>query len=425
MDLFKRLSVISSQQFLLSRSLMVIIASFAANIFAYLFQLVSGRYFSKEDYGILVALFSLSGIIPLFVQFFVSGIPKLVAEIKDINYPARISGLFYTILKINGGITLVILFLMLLSKNAVARFLNIHDTTIMDPFIFAVAAGILTLFMAPFIQGLMRFKAYSFITLLTAISKLAVAVVVLYFTLTLKDIFWGLTLTTLLMGLICYQILRKNLNLNWMVKIDREDLETLVKYSLGGALALIGLNLVNSTDVLLVKHFFDAEHAGTYSSVSIIGRIIFYAASPVAIVMLPICAEKFKKQENFIKPFLAAITVSAFVCLVATFVYFEFPHLVITVLFGSSYLSAEPYLALFAIFMLAYTLLYIFATFFIAISKFFLSSLVILSALLQIAGIYLFHENITQVIYASIFAVSTVLIIYIVMFVDLLRKQRN
>lgn len=424
MDLLKKLGIFSNHKFLISRSLMVIVASFTASIFAYLFQLVSGRYFSKEDYGVLVALFSLSGIIPLIIQFFISGIPKLVAEIKDIDYPSRISSLFYTILKVNASLTLVILVLMLLAQNSIANYLNIVDRSVMNPFTFAVAAGILTLFMVPFIQGLMRFKAYSFITLLTSISKLVVALTVLLLGLALKDIFWGLTITTITIGLIAYRILRKNINLDWKA-VNEKDVSLLIKYSLGGALALIGLNLVNSVDVILVKHFFDADHAGTYSSISIIGRIIFYAASPVAIVMLPICAEKFKKNENFIKPFLMAVGISTFICLVSAFVYFEFPHLIITILFGKAYLSAEPYLGLFAIFMLLYTLQYIFATFLIATSKFKLSSLVIISAILQYIGITLFHENISQVIYSSIFSVSAVLIIYLGVFVKLFSNKNN
>ncbi len=401
---------------------MVIIASFTANIFSYLFQLVSGRYFSKEEYGVLVALFSLSGIIPLVAQFFVSGIPKIVAEIKDVDYPNRISSLFYAIFKINTFITLGTLVLMFLFKDNIADFLNITDKSVLVPFTFAVAAGTFTLFFIPFIQGLTRFKAYSFVTLLTAIAKLSVAIVVLYLGLAVKDIFWGLTFTTLGIGIICYKILLKNINLNWRLT-DREDIDILIKYSLGGALSLIGLNLLNLTDVILVKHFFSPEMAGVYGSISVIGRIVFYAASPVAIVMLPICTEKFKKGEDFIKPFLSALAISGTICITAAFFYSEFPHFVITTLFGSSYLSAEPYLGLFAFFMLGYTFIFIFSTFFIAISKFFLSSLVIISAIVQAAGIYFFwHENIYQVIYVSIFSVSLVLIAYLFAFFILLRK---
>ena len=104
---------------------------------------------------------------------------------------------------------------MLIFKNAIAKFLNITDISVMNPFIFAVSAGILTLFMVPYVQCLMRFKAYSFITLLAAVSKLTVALVVLFLGLTLKDIYWGLTFTTLLIGIISYKVLLKNLNLNW------------------------------------------------------------------------------------------------------------------------------------------------------------------------------------------------------------------
>jgi O-antigen/teichoic acid export membrane protein len=402
---------------------MVIIASFAANIFAYLFQLVSGRYFSKEEYGVLIALFSLSGLIPLVAQFFVSGIPKLVAEIKDVDYPTRISSLFYAILKVNTVLTVITFVLMLVLKDEIASFLNITDTSVIMPFIFAVSAGTLMLFITPFIQGLARFKAYSFITLLTAIAKLAVAVIVMFFALEIKDIFWGLTIATLALGVMCYKILLKNINLNWRLN-DTKDLETLVKYSLGGALSLIGLSLLNLSDVILVKHFFAPDLAGVYGSISVIGRIVFYAASPVAIVMLPICTEKFKKGEDFIKPFFSSLAIALAICLTATFIYFEFPHLIITALFGKSYLAAEPYLGIFAIFMLVYTMLFIFSTFYIAISKFFLSSLVIISAILQLAGIWVFHENIYQVVYVSIFSVSIVLIIYLFTFWDLVKKRK-
>lgn len=422
MKILEKFRTLSNEKFLLSRSILIIAASFTANIFAYLFQLVSGRYFSKEDYGVLVALFSLSGIIPLILQFFTSGIPKLVAEIKDIDYPKRISSLFYTIFKINAGISLLILIGMLLLKNNIAEFLNIENTTVMYPFIFAVAAGVLTLFMTPYIQGLMRFKAYAFVTLLTSISKFLVALTVLLLGLTLSDIFWGLTITTTIMGIIAYSLLLKNLDFKWRI-FNKPDLSLLIKYSLGGALALIGLNLVNSIDVILVKHYFSPEIAGTYSSISVIGRIIFYAASPVAIVMLPICAQKFKKGENFIKPFLAAIGISTIISGVATFLYAEFPHLIITTLFGNEYLTAEPYLGLFALFMLIYTILYIFATFLIATSKFKLSSLVIIASGLQYFGIKLFHANITQVIYVSIAAVSIVLVVYLFLFIGVIKHK--
>jgi len=89
------------KQFLLSRSIIVITSAMLGNIFAYLFQIISGRYFDIENYATLVALFSVSGIITLFISFLANGIVKTVSEIKDVDYPKRISALFFTILRIN------------------------------------------------------------------------------------------------------------------------------------------------------------------------------------------------------------------------------------------------------------------------------------------------------------------------------------
>lgn len=56
--------------------------------------------------------------------------------------------------------------------------------------------------------------------------------------------------------------------------------------------------MIRKSIVFLVKHFFDPVIARQYAAISIIGRSIFYAVSPIAIVMLPLVARKKERGKS-------------------------------------------------------------------------------------------------------------------------------
>jgi O-antigen/teichoic acid export membrane protein len=111
-----------------------------------------------------------------------------------------------------------------------------------------------------------------------------------------------------------------------------------------------------------------------------------------------------------------AVLLSLSISTIGVFAYWTFSHKIIKLLFGAGYLSAEPYLGIFALFMLLYSLVYIFAWFFVSISQFKLGSLVIISAILQFVGLHYFHKSISEVILVSMLSVGSVAVIYIIVF---------
>lgn len=394
---------LSNKNFILSRSAIVITASMISNVFAYLFQLLAGRYLSIEDYGKLTSLFSLSGIIPLSIGIFLGALPKLVAEIREDNYPNRISKLFFTLLYFSTASFIFVTISLFVFQQQIADYLNIRELDLIRMFALAVGTGILTYFLAPFLQGLMRFKAFSFVTILTASLKLGVVLAVIYLTLGVKDIFTGLAITTFIVGAISVWTLKKNLKLKFD-NLDWSDFRTLTKYSLFSSLGLVGLNIMQNIDLIVAKNLFDEMTAGLYGSTTVTGKIIFYAASPVSIVMLPICSEKFKKGQNFVKPFIASLGIALFICISGSLVYTFAPELTIKLLFGEKYLGVIEYLSLYSIYMLFYTLMNFLALFLISISRFRLSSLPLFAAIVQYFSIQFFATSIHDIIIFSIVA---------------------
>ena len=413
----KVLNRFSQHTFVISRSFIVVAVSMISNVFAYIFQLITGRYFSVEEYGQLTSLFALSGIIPLTLTAFTGAIPKLVAEIKDKDYPREISKLFFTLLKFHLLIGILILGIMILQQNQIAEYLQINNNTLIVYFSFAVASGMTFSFIAPFMQGLMRFKALSAVTFITALTKFLVGIYVVYFLMPLKDIFSGLAISTLIVGILSIFALKKNLSYKEFNTNDKENFKKLIEYSLLSSLSILGLFLMQNIDIIEVKHLFDPAIAGIYGSTGVIGKIIFYAASPVALVMMPICAEKFKKNENFLKPFSISIALVILIALTGTLVYSIFPELTIRTLFGIKYLAAKDYLPMYSIYMLVYTILYFITLFLLAISRFKIASLAMIAAIIQYFGIKFFANNLNDVILISTVAslsMTLILIGYII-----------
>ncbi len=415
---------VKTEKFILTRSILVISASMLGNVFGYLFQIYSARYFKIEDYSVLISLFNLSGILLVFITFFTGGLTKLVAEIKDVDYPERISKLFLTLIKFHFTFSIVLLILMILCAPLIQSYLKINDLKLIYAFSFAIFAGNLVGFLPPMLQGLLRFKAYSLVSFMAAMTKFLVIVVVMYLQLYVFDVFIGLALTTLTMGLLSFLLLRKNLRIK-KYEFDIDDFKKLIKYSLLSAIGMAGISVMQNLDVVLVKHHFDALTAGIYGSTTVIGRIVFFAASPVAIVMLPICAEKFKKSEDYIKPFLISIFISAGIAITISMMYGFAPKFIINVLFGSKYEGAIPYLGFYGFYMVAYTILNLLTVFFISISKFKYAALAIVAPIIEYIGLLTFNKTLNEIITVNVVSCLITIVLLGISFAKVLGENKK
>ena len=69
-------------------------------------------------------------------------------------------------------------------------------------------------------------------------------------------------------------------------------------YSLPVMFAMISLSIPSNLDVILAKYFFSPAEAGLYTSVSVLGKIVFFFSGAVGTVMFPMITEKFTKRED-------------------------------------------------------------------------------------------------------------------------------
>ncbi|MDH3381435.1 MAG: sugar isomerase [Flavobacteriaceae bacterium] len=167
--------------------------------------------------------------------------------------------------------------------------------------------------------------------------------------------------------------------------------------------------IINNSDIILVKHFFDNEQAGLYASLALIGRVVYFVAWMFVMLLLPKVIQM-KKEGKDTMPILLKY-VFYIVCLSTAIVigtYF-FPELVVRLMFGEQYISIAFLLWKYALATSIFAVANIFAYYFLSIGKY---VPVVVSAILgttQIGLIMINHDSLEQVVIMQIIAMVLLL----------------
>jgi O-antigen/teichoic acid export membrane protein len=177
----------------------------------------------------------------------------------------------------------------------------------------------------------------------------------------------------------------------------------------------VGLISFISTDIILVKHFFDPTQAGLYAGLSLIGRIIFFVSAPIGTVMFPIIVQKHTKGDSFSNTFKMALGLVLIPSLLLSLFYLFYPTFsILFFLKRPEYLSISPLLGLFGFYITFYNVLYLFANFYLSIKKTFIYIPILTGALLQILLITIYHQSFIQIIMISFVLVLLLVIGFLV-----------
>jgi O-antigen/teichoic acid export membrane protein len=167
--------------------------------------------------------------------------------------------------------------------------------------------------------------------------------------------------------------------------------------------------IINNSDILLVKHYFNNEQAGLYASLALIGRVVYFVAWMFVMLLLPKVIQLKKDGADtlpiLLKYVFYIVLLSAFIVL-GTFL---FPELVVKIMFGKKYLPIAFLLWKYALATSIFAVANIFAYYFLSINKY---VPVIISAILGLTQILLivsFHNSLEQVVIMQIIAMIILL----------------
>ncbi len=168
--------------------------------------------------------------------------------------------------------------------------------------------------------------------------------------------------------------------------------------------------LINYSDLLMVKHHFSAETAGLYSSLSIIGKVVYFATWSIVLVMMPKVIEKEKKGEDHRSLFNFSLLIVAISGICIVLMCFFFGNSIIGLIMGTQYLAAAPLLWKYALSTCLFSLANIFCYYYMSLDKFIPMYIALGFGLAQITLLHFFHGSIEQVIYLQIALMSAFLV---------------
>ncbi len=174
--------------------------------------------------------------------------------------------------------------------------------------------------------------------------------------------------------------------------------------------ALIGQALITNSDFLLVKSLFSPAESGLYAAVSVLGRIAYFGALPLTIIMVPLFARRQALDQPTRPLFFVMLAGGAVFCtgLVGTAALFPTP--ILNLFYGDAYLSAAALLPIYTLAASLYVIVNLVITYRVALGKASETILPMIAGIAQVIGILLFHESLQQVITVQIVLMSLLLV---------------
>ena len=391
-DLKKLKNKVLSSRFI-KDNFILLIGTLIVNILGFLYHFYIGRALGPESYGILGAILSLLYVIAIVFNTIQTSLTKFFSNLNATNQHKKIN---YLLIKSNKklfiyGILITLVFLAF--SPLIASFLKISIKPIIVLSLLIPFSLTLPVVRA-ILQGLQKFKGLSINLVLEGISKFSLGVLFV-------AIGWqvsGAILAIVLSFIIPYIFGLFQVKSFFRKEKEKVNSSEIYKGTFPVFITLLLITSMYSIDTLLVKHFFSDLEAGFYSSVSLIGKILFFGSLSISQVMFPKLVELKSKNQVSKKLFYRSLALISSVLIFALIIYFLFPELIIKILFGGLFLPASNLIAPFGLFMALISLIYLISLYHLSSNKHGFIYILLFALVLESALIYFIHVSLLQIV---------------------------
>lgn len=379
----------------------------------YAFNILIAKHTSTEIFGTFSAtlgIIYLSQISGVAIQ---SLITKTVGQnkMKNLNLYKWNSLLIFSVI---GVITAVIFFLF---RHPIAEIASLPVE-----YMLYLAIAIIFAFASPVAKGLLlgeeKIITVNLVLLAETIVKFAIGIVSIKMGGNIPLLIMANALPAMLSTLIIIPLLRYKKGEAIVIKQNWKEFILM-------AFSFILLTMPFTLDLILVNESFRAS----YSSLSLLGKIVYFACITTSSVMFARLAnEKDAKSQR--KSLITAIALSLLIGIVLSLAFFFFGGKIIELSVGEKYLPIMRYLGVFGLCMTGYSLVYMIANYFISKGTYSYILILLSATMLQILlfatrndGIKVVVDN--QIILYSLLTVSTVLFLLIKFKKDIQNERRE
>lgn len=393
---------------LFSGTMLMVVGTNLVNGLNYIYHFLMGRFLGPAAYGELVSLFSIIGILGIVPVAMNLSITKFVSSQQEYSK-------IHSLIDYLQRRVIWVMLVAVLTSFALAPII-VEYLKLSHPANFILVSFILGITFSTFInravmQGLLLFPQIVFSSLIENLSKLLGGVGLVLLGWSVFGAMFALVLSGLISLGLSFYFIR-----GYLVGkvIDVPSLKPLFIYTFPVFLHQLFVTSMISSDIILVKYFFDPISAGNYSATSTLAKIIFFAASPVLSVMFPLVSSRLAKKQSFTKVFILSVLMTLAITVSLALLFVFFAPFAVWMLFGKGFGSASELLPLFSLFMILFSLNNLLIGFFLSVNKTIITVIPLLAAFFQVLFIFIFHNSLVEVLMISILTSALLLIILIV-----------
>lgn len=310
------------------------------NFCNYGFQIVTGRYLSVENYGVLNSILAIVNIAGIASTVLATVAARYGAIASCVEREKRVPKILYSLIRLALLVGAVVLAGSVILAPMLSKQLGLTSTSYLILSAVAVAISILAAPLAGTLQGLKRYKEYGWYAVIAAVVKLVGSYILLKLGFEILGVTAGLIMSAVAMSLYCAWCLRDDLEFKASRKSGTEGWSEWRNY-LGEAFwAQVLIIIATNIDILLVKWIFTEEVAGNYSAAMVIGKLSMFISNAIISVAFPVIAEKNERREDTRKLYMKIFGYGMVMAVTCSVAILMIGQELITFLYGTEYLTA-------------------------------------------------------------------------------------
>ena len=380
---------------LFKAGLLFMFFSAIVSVMNYLYHLFMGRMLGPHDYGVLGSLFAIIYIVTFATSTFNLVISKQVAEFKGKNQLGKIKKLINLSMKRTAIAGIFGMVLFILATPFIADFMNIESYSGIILVGVIAYASFLSVLLSGALNGMQKFVSQNISSFTSVFLKLGVAIFLVWLGYSVNGALGAIVLGTAAGMFIAYLPLRSQLKNS---KEESIDLKKSYRFAVPVFFASMFAIFLITLDQILVKHYFSSEQAGIYAAAGNIAKIIWFGSSFLIAPLFPKIVESKAKGKNTSNLLTKSLIYISVIIFAGCAMYFIAPTFIVNLLYGSQYLAAVPLIGMFGLALGIFSLLQILMTYNLAIEKYGFIYIFLAGIIAEVAGIYMFHSNLGEIV---------------------------
>ena len=154
------------------------------------------------------------------------------------------------------------------------------------------------------------------------------------------------------------------------------------------------LAIIMNADILFVKGYFTEMQAANYSAVALIGRTLFFATSPISIVLLPHVIRQFSTGQSIVPSLLVSVGLISAIAAVVALTVLIFPTQVFAIAFPDQFDLDQTLLSIYIVAGTLLSLSYALAHLHIGAGNLRLWRLILVAIVAMLAAMFRWHNSV-------------------------------